>query len=222
MFQQLVGIYNAVAYPLCLLLVIRVSAPVMRVWKRLNRIEDVSSDQVAAARQRVSSWANWAIGVACLGWLPGGILFPLAIHLAAGPAEGKLFLHFLLSFTISGLIVLTYSFFGVELMATRVFYPCLLCDETDPQAAAQRELSGSGIRLKVVQLMAGVIPLGGALILLVSGPDPSTVLDSFRLLLMGLIVLGICGFGLAILSAAYLGQTLAALTGRRSSKAARH
>jgi serine/threonine protein kinase len=216
-FHSLVAAYNLLAYSVCLLLIVRVPAPALRVWRRLRQHEDVPSQQIVAARQRVPTWASWATAVACLGWLPGGILFPLGIHLLAGPAKPEIFLHFFVSFALSGLIAMTYSFFGVELMATRVFYPRLLCDETDPREAARRELRNSGVRLRGFQFLAGVIPLAGALILLVAAQEGPGAVDSFRLLVMGLIVLGICGFALAILASTYLGQTLTALLGGPSA-----
>jgi hypothetical protein len=77
------------------------------------------------------------------------------------------------------------------------------------------------MRLKVFQLLAGIIPLAGALILLVAAREGPGVLDSFRLLVMGLIGLGICGFGLAVIAAAYRGQTLTALWGGRLASSAR-
>jgi hypothetical protein len=219
-FHKLVAAYNLVAYPICVLLILRVPASALRVWRRLHQGDDVSSDQIAAARRGVPSWANWATGVACLGWLPGGIIFPLGIHLLAGPADVELFVHFFISFALSGLIALTYSFFGVELLATRVFYPRLLCDETQPRETARRELRLSSLRLRAFQFLAGVIPLAGALILLIAVDADDSALDSFRLLVMGLIGLGICGFGLAILASNYLGQTLAALVGQPARRAA--
>ena len=77
------------------------------------------------------TWPVWTIGLACLGWLPGGLVFPAGIDLLAGPIEPIVYARFLVSFWLSGLVALTYSYFGVQYMTLRVFYPDLWIDGED-------------------------------------------------------------------------------------------
>ena len=66
-------------------------------------------------------------------------------------------------------------------------------------------------RLRLLQLLAGLIPLSGCLALLIAG-DPAHF-ASFRLLLTALIGLGMVGFGLAVHLGSLLGRMVTALTG---------
>ena len=148
-FHRVVSLYNLVAYPICLACLCCLAWPVIKTWQSLLRNEAVPDSAVTTARLRVTRWGLWTVVVACLGWLPGGVIFPLAIHLGAGPAEPAMFWHFLVSFALSGLVAMTYAYLGVELMAVRVFYPVLLCDEREPsscvsQGSATGSASGSG------------------------------------------------------------------------------
>jgi hypothetical protein len=152
-----------------------------------------------------------------LGWLPGGLIFPLTLWLFAGPVKASVFGHFLLSFTTSGLIALTYSVLAVEFMVLRVLYPALWCDARRLRATARKELTGEEGRLGVLQFLAVLIPLTGAVLLLGVGPetfDPAGYL-TFRLLVTALLAAGMLGLGVAILVSGELRQTVAALTGRR-------
>jgi serine/threonine protein kinase len=211
-FVLLVTAYNAVAYPVCLAVLACLIGPALRTWRALTqgRVDDPA--QVTAVRRRVLTWPRWAVGVSCAGWLPGGVVFPLAISLLAGPIRLDVFGHFLVSFTLSGLIALTYSYFAVQVVALRVLYPRLWVDARDlPQRVAE-ELGSRAPRLGLFQLLAGTVPLAGALLLVSLGPDPSGDY-MFRLLATGLILLGLAGFGLAVAANRLLARTLAVLTG---------
>ena len=64
----------------------------------------------------------------------------------AGPIEtdrAVIYLRFIVSFVLSGLIALTYSYFGVVYVALRVLYPQLWSDPADARAQAQQELPPS-------------------------------------------------------------------------------
>src|SRR5262249_31399585 len=103
-FNYLVWGYNAVVYPVCLWVFLRVVLPVLRVWGRLEGPERVEAAEVARLRRRAVRVPLLMVGLSCLGWLPGGVLFPLGIHLLAGPLPAEAFGHFLVSFAIAGLI----------------------------------------------------------------------------------------------------------------------
>src|SRR5207249_3500750 len=119
----------------------------------------------------------------------GGLLFPFIIHYLSAPLPPAVFGHFLVSFTLSGLIALTYSFFGVQYLVIRVFYPRLWVDVQDVQDTIRSELGSVAGRLRVFQLLAGSIPLVGAVLMVGVGPETSGY-RTFRLLVTALIVLG--------------------------------
>jgi serine/threonine protein kinase len=211
-FHQFVLGYNAIAYPICMLLTLALFRPIWRVYGRLTWSE-TSSDQVVAARRAALRLPAWNVVIACLGWLPGGILFPLAIDLLASPISRDAYGHFLVSFTFSGLIALTYSFFAIQCLAIRVFYPVLWTDARDLRATARRELAGQQWQTTGFQALAVLIPLMAAVLMVGVGPeDVTTGYRTFRVLVTAMIGLGMIGLGLAMAVSRLVRETLAVLT----------
>jgi serine/threonine protein kinase len=227
-FNELVPVYNLVLYPLCLWLCYRLVAPAFRVVRELERSGTVDSAQVADARRRLLALPLWVVGLSCLGWLPGAILFPAGIQLLAGSVSPTVFGHFLISFTISGLIALTYCFFGVELIVLRVLYPRLWLDAYDLRAISGRELNEHrapfALSRKLArfipparlmspfalfQILAGLIPLAGAVLMVCVGGEGGW----FRVLVTSLIVLGGLGFMLASWANTVLTKTVTVFVG---------
>src|SRR5262249_18069041 len=131
--------------------------------------------------------------------------------------------HFLVSFTISGLIALTYSVFGTQLVVLRGLYPRFWTDAQNLRSQARQELGLLGSRLAFFQLLAGLIPLTRAALLVGVGPEqfsPASY-QTFRLLVTALIALGMAGFGLALSASGFLNQTLTAFQGAERTKAPR-
>lgn len=210
-FFHLVLGYNAVVYPLCLAITYRMLAPAIRNWRALADVPDLDSARVDAARRNVLTWPQKVVALSCLGWLPGGLLFPVGIAVLSGPVGIDVFGHFLVSFTISGLIALTYSFFAVQFIVLRVLYPRLWLDAPQLRLTAGAELAALEPRLRLFQFLAGVIPLAGAILMVGVGAEVSGD-RMFRLLVTGLICISMLGFGLAILVNKLLFQTLRVLT----------
>jgi hypothetical protein len=157
-------------------------------------------------RRRALTLPLWAAGLSCAGWLPGGILFPLVLHV-----RPDVFVHFVFSFTISGVIALTYSGLAVQWIVLRVLYPKLWVDGSGFRQMARQELTSLDGRLKVWQFLTGLIPLAGAALILIMGPEEFSLW--FRLLAIALIGLGMAGFGLGLLIGSRIQQTLSALLG---------
>jgi hypothetical protein len=157
-----------------------------------------------------------------LGWIPGGFLFPLALQLFSDPVSAETFGHFIISFTVSGLIALTYSVLAVQYVVLRILYPRLWGDGHDVRRKAGEELRGVDRRLRMLQLLAGLIPLAGAIMLIGVGPDPEEFTGSryweFRLLTTALIVSGMVGFAIAQTASALLNQTLTVLLGAERNR----
>jgi hypothetical protein len=150
-----------------------------------------------------------------LGWFPGSVIFPLGLHLLDGPMTGHIFAHFLIDFAISGLIATTYSFLLLQCLVLCVFYPRLWSDASTFRPSALRELRPIAWRLRLFQFLAGLIPLIGAILLLGAGPQEFTPEEyaSFRLLVTGLIALGIVGFHMSIFISRRVAHLLTILTG---------
>lgn len=213
-FLRTVLAYNLVVYPFCLWACYRLVAPVWRAWRDRGTEHSTACQEPTWSRRRALSLPLWMVVLACVGWLPGGILFPIAISYFDGPLDSSMFARFFVSFTLSGLIALTYSFFGLEFVVLRILYPYFWPNVRDIQQVIGQEIRPHDTRLKVFQLLAGVIPLAGAFLLVAVGPEVSSG-RSFRILLTSLIVLGMVGFGVAMWVNQVLSMTLAVLTRRQ-------
>jgi serine/threonine protein kinase len=203
--------YNAVMYPLLVWLFCRVMLPVIHVRTALAGPEPLDAEEVARQRRRALGLPMLAIILSVVGWVPGGVLFPLCIHLLAGPLSSDVFFHFLVSFTISGLIATTYTYFGLQGFVLRILYPRLWIDPRSPSQEARRELGPIEGRLRMFQFAAGLIPLSGAILVLSIGGEHLSLV--FRILIVGLIGLGMAGFGGALLASRRVSKTLSVLLG---------
>lgn len=219
-FIRLILGYDTIAYGLGVGLGLRVVLPVYRALSpsRLRfRDSFVKSHDLAAARRLMLSWPLWAAALACLGWLPGGVIFPLTLRLYSGSLPWPECLHLVISFTISGLIALTYSMLCVQWIVLCVLYSRLWNDVRDFRATATAELSPIQSRLRLLQVLSGLIPLAGAVLMTAIGPQEFTAREyqSFRFLVSGLIALGMAGFQLAMLATGRLSEAQAAFTSPR-------
>jgi serine/threonine protein kinase len=215
-FFRLIACVNGVIFPTCLVIVVCLVVPVARAWGLLNTPAAPSAEKLREVRQRALRFPAWVAVMACVGWLTGGVVFPLGLHLFAGGVEPWVFHHFLISFAFSGLIALTYSVFATQFIVLRVLYPRFLLEPRGLRAVTSSELARYGKRLRLMPLLAGLIPLIGA-ILLVHVPEDDAM-DArhltFRVLITALIALGMLGFALALTATQQLAQTRSALMGR--------
>jgi serine/threonine protein kinase len=218
-FTQVTLAYNAVVYPVCLAVIVWLVTPIWRAW-RPGRRETLDRKEEAALRRAVLGLPAWAAALSAFGWLPGGLVFPAAIAWLSGPVGTDVFAHFGVSFTVAGLIALTYSVCGVQLVVLRGLYPRLWGDGQDLRPCAAGELRGVSRQLRVVPLLAGLIPLAGAVLLVDAGPDQFGAggYREFQVLVTALIVLGMAGFVAALWASRFLGETVRVFAGTEASQ----
>jgi hypothetical protein len=185
-FLWMVVGYNLVIYPLC------VGTAFVLFW-RIARALRGPSVEVSRARVRQLGW--WAIGLGALGWLPGGLLFPLVIDLAAGPVGWQTYAHYVVSFTLAGLIGVVFSYLGIEYVAFRALFPRLGNPDGYAPGKMWAELRPLTGLFGPFLLLACAVPLVGAILLIVFGDEKMTL--GFRLLVAGLIGVGVAGVGIA-------------------------
>lgn len=191
-FAAVVVAYNLIAYPLCGGIAVVL---IRRVAKWLAALPRADGPAVDDLRRRVLHLGWWAIGLGALGWFPGGLVFPLAIDLAAGPVGWPTYAHFLVSFTLSGLIGVVFSYLGVQYVVLRALLPRVGNPDTFSPAAARAEVRPLTAPFGPFVLLASAIPLTGAVLLIALADGVMTL--GFRLLAAGLIGLGASGVGLA-------------------------
>ncbi|MCA9060530.1 MAG: serine/threonine protein kinase [Planctomycetaceae bacterium] len=126
-------------------------------------------------RSRCLQLGNTASAVSTTLWLVAGPVYPIALQLLEGQVPMPIFLHFVVSLSLSGLIVSAYPFFGVSMIAVRGLYPALVGAEPltrDDGAALKRLSTSCWIQL----VLAAAVPMLAVLILAVAGLNRRWVL----------------------------------------------
>ena len=124
-----------------------------------------------------------------------------------------IWMHFIASFTLSGLIALAYSLCGSQFVIQRALYPRMWDDVRHFTAVARQELAPMSARLGWIQLLAGSAFVAAVLVLMLSDAETS---PAFRGLVAGLIILGWAGYQLATHVTRSLTEIVIALTGTKS------
>jgi hypothetical protein len=211
MFWLLVNAYNVVAYPVLTAFFLWVVLRVRRKWQTMQSAEPLPAGFAEEARRQLLALPLWVAGIAICAWMPGGVLFPAMIAMQTEPLEIATWLHFIASFTLSGLIALAYALCGSQFVVLRALYPRMWDDVRNFTATARRELATMPARLGWIQILAGSIPLLAAVLLLALGGSEAH--PAFRWIVTGLIVLGLAGYHLAMHVTRSLTDTIVALTG---------
>lgn len=206
-FNKTVLLYNGLAYPVLVGVTCWLLIRLRRGWRRILEGEDLSETERAQLRRQARYMIVWSMVGTSLGWLPGGFIFPTVIHTFAEPLSWDTFGHFIISFTVSGLIAVTYCYLGSSWIVLRVLDPVFWAHQVGESGGLREEVRRHPPRLGLFQCLAGIIPLAGAILMVLSGAEAYGVLW-FRLLVCALIVLGIIGFIIAVRICQYLNRVL--------------
>ena len=127
-FQLIVPLVNGVLFPVAMLVIAVIMLPVVRGLSRMRRGESTTPAELARLRLRTLRLGETTAGVCVAFWLIAGVVWPIALRLAAGPSPGGFgtYAHFMLSLAVCGLVAAAYPYFLVNFLAVRVFYPTLL------------------------------------------------------------------------------------------------
>ncbi len=212
MFMKLVTIYNVAMYPVALALFAWAFFPVRRTWRAMHAAAPLIPGRVSAARNQTLQLPLWVAGLSAAGWLPGGILFPAAISARTSMLNFETWMHFAASFTLSGLIALAYSLCGSQYVIQRALYPRMWDDVRHFTVAARQELAPMAARLVWIQRLAGSAFVAAVLVLGLSDGETSS---AFKVLVIGLILLGMFGYQLATGVTRSLTDIVIALTGTK-------
>lgn len=210
----LIPAYDSFAYVGLFCLFLWQVLPVYRAWTALRDGQPIETATVDEARRQALRLPAWGFGLATFGWVAGGVLFPLLLDVQSMEGGLKVFHHFVFSFTISGLIAVTYSVLVLEFVVVRTLYPALWLDARKLPQTAGEELGHVEARVGLLQFLAVLIPLAGAAMMVGVGPVAldEQAYPTFRFLVTALLSLGMAGLGLAILAGTELRQTVAVLT----------
>ncbi len=121
--------YNYIIYPLCLTLTIYILWPLRRTNPKLLAGQAVPEEELQRCRKLLVDLPLYQIGINSLGWLPGAVLFPWVICTFGGEHQcAEIWARFMISFVVSALFAMVSSFFIVEEVLIRVFYPVYFQD----------------------------------------------------------------------------------------------
>ena len=191
-FALMVVAYNLVVYPLCGGVGLYLFARVVRGLPRLAELPGAEVDRLRRRARRLA-WQVAALGA--LGWFPGAVLFPLAIHAATGPVPWQMYSHFAVSFALAGLIGVVFSYLGTQYVVFRALLPRLGNPDGHTPAKGWAEVRPLTATFDLLVVFACGVPLLGAVLLLTLDDGPMTF--GFRLLVVKLIGLGVAGVSLA-------------------------
>lgn len=191
-FESLVVAYNLVVYPLCAAFLFLSLRGIGRRLSGLARADGPASDDLRRRARGVCWLALW---VGMLGWFPGGVLFPLGIDLRAGPVSWRVYAHFAVSFVLAGLVGVVFSYLGVVYVVFLTLLPRSGNPDTYRPGTIGDEVRPLTGLIGPCLLLSSAVPLTGAVLLIVLAGEVMTL--GFRLLVAGLIVLGMGGIGLA-------------------------
>ncbi len=208
-FMRLVAVYNAIVYPIAVVVFVIVVRRVWRSWNALRSGRRLPEGEVQIVRRKILRLPRWIAGLTAFGWFPGGIIFPLTLQLTTPPLEFNMAAHFLASFCLSGLIALAYSLCGIEFIVVRCLYPGMWRDARNFTETAREELRPANKQLHRIEFLAVLIPLMAAIVILMLGGKATM---PFRMMVAALIVLGILGFHITSTIANHLSRVLVALT----------
>ena len=185
--------YNAVVWPMGIAFGIRM---MKRSLSGIQMHPCGTSDEEKVQRRSVIRLPRDLIVIAILGWMPGTLVFPLALWILAAVDPTEAFSHFTLNFATSGLLAVTYSFLGVSWFVISVVwlqhwrFPAQFSRD-----AVELELGHFRRPLQRARIAAAIVPLLSCILLIMAtGPDmPLRQFRLLRVLLVMLIVLGMLG-----------------------------
>lgn len=170
--------------------------------------------ELARMRKRIIQYPLLVAVVTSFCWGVAAFFFPVMLDTFRGPVENWVYVHFFVSFLISALIALTYSFLFAQYILIRVVYPRAWRGCHDIMVQSRRELAPIRGRMRFFHSLAGFIPLISALTLLFLEPPGAAAESSiYRALLCALIINGMVGFLFSLRASEQLERTLHALTG---------
>ncbi len=136
-FLNTQAIINGVAFPLGIALFLRIAWPLHRGLKRLRAGQPLSEGQRAELRQLCLRLGKHGADICLACWLVAGFVYPIALTAGgafrdvdagttpANPFSSSVFVHFLASLFLCGLVAAAYPFFTSTFLAIRAIYPML-------------------------------------------------------------------------------------------------
>lgn len=124
-FMQIMTIINLITFPAGMVCAAVLTKSVTQATRIREQVK-LSSQQMQKRRQDCLQLGSLAVKVGLTLWMLAAPAYPILLHLFQGGVPSAIYLQFLASLTLCGLIAAAYPFFGVTLIAVRGFYPSLV------------------------------------------------------------------------------------------------
>ena len=209
-FQKLAIGVNLVAFPLGFALCIWFSRRVIRGVRRDGPASlDEENAVEADVKQDCLKLPGIVTTIGITEWLIAGLVYPIGLHLIAGPLLLKWHLHFFSSLLICGLIAAAYPFFLTASLCVRRFFTTII-SQVSPQNSDLNLLATLSDRSVISLYLAGGVPAAGMLVLLIT-QDAENQLSQSALQILS--ILGAIGFGWLLTAARSLQADINAIRG---------
>jgi serine/threonine protein kinase len=206
-FLWVMIIINNLAFPIGAYIVCAFAWPVRKPMRHAEVLKAMPAEKLSQLRTHALRLGHLASLVGIIEWLISGIIYPIALHLFGGHLSAADYPHFLVSFTLCGLVAASYPFLGVTFLAVRVLFPALLPRATvDP--LSDEQLRRVGAQAGVYFLIACGVPLIGlALTIFIGVNDPLHQ----KIVLAMLTLFSLAGLATAFKAYSVIRQDIAAL-----------
>jgi len=184
--------YNLLAYPVLAGLSVWLFVKLARGLSRLN---DLTGPEVDALRGRARRIAVQSALLGSLGWFPGALVFPVAIHALTGSLPWQVYAHFVTSFVLAGIIGVVFSHLALQFVVFRALLPHMGNPDAHAPVQLWNELRPLTAYIGPAVALACAVPLTGAVLLLTL--ESGYMSFEFRLLVVSMIALGAFGVLLA-------------------------
>jgi len=186
-----------------------------RGWYQLASGKPLAPERLDEIRRQSLTLPGWGLFLAVIGWMPFVAIVPLGMDWLAGPVDRGVLLQISVAFLVTGLIMMAANYFVISFVVIRGVYPQLWGAVSGFRESAAAELSNVPRRNRIIQVIAGLTPLGAAVFLALLGPGYFTpeALARFRLVIVVLIGAGIAGFWLATAATSVLTRCVGAFVG---------
>jgi adenylate cyclase len=208
-FWHTVLVYNLVAYPVCVALIVVLLWPLARCRRQLLDAGPVDPELLARCQRRLVNLPALQVCINFLGWIPGAVVFPLGISLLSERVvSGAIWWQFAVSFLVSALLTTVQTYFLVEAFLFKYVYPDFFRDARPAAIEAGVFRITFRQRMTLYWVAVALVPLTALLVVeLNATPQFATNhpdwLDDLRWLALGVTIVG-------VVSSAVIG----AITGR--------
>jgi adenylate cyclase len=159
-FEQVaLPLYNLLAYPVCLGVVLYLLRPLRRCRRALLAGQPVTQGHLEFCRRRLINMPFHTVYLNFLGWIPGAVVFPLLVCGLGSPHDSaNIWGQFAISFTVSAVLTTVQTFIVVERFLTLVLYPDFFRDARPAEVRGAWRISFRA-RLGLLWAAVALMPL---------------------------------------------------------------